>query len=348
MTTPDPNQRRARSPHPHGAHPLAGRFNALAPEVVLDAVQLPGWTPTGRSIILNSFENRVYSLELARGDDTRMVVGKFYRPGRWSADAINDEHDFLFDLDEAEIPVVLPIAFDADETTLSELSGEAEGIYYTLFPRVGGRAPEEFTPTDLAVLGRLLARIHNVGELHVAEHRPTLDPETYGLRNLAFLMDNKVIPEAARDGFAFSVEALVKRISPMFDHVPMHRIHGDCHRGNLLRARDGLVFLDFDDMLEGPAVQDVWMLVPSFDAEGARDRQILLDAYCEFRDFDPDWLRLVEPLRALRMIHYATWIARRFDDPIFRRTFGHFGTIRYWQTETLDLREQIARIDHAT
>lgn len=333
--------------HPHGADALAGRFNALSPEVVLDAVRLPGWAPTGRSIILNSYENRVYQLELARGDATRMVVGKFYRPGRWSLDAINDEHDFLFDLDTKEIPVVLPIAFDADETTVSELTGDAAGIRYSLFPRVGGRAPEEFTDTELEVVGRLLARIHDVGELHVADHRPVLDPESYGSANLEFLLDHDVLPEAARDGYAFTVEALIERITPLFDDVPTHRIHGDCHPGNLIRGRDGLVFLDFDDMLEGPAVQDVWMLVPSYDANGVRDRARLLDAYREFRDFDPAWLRLVEPLRALRMIHYATWIARRYDDPIFRRTFSHFGTVQYWQGETLDLREQIARIDHA-
>lgn len=336
------------TPHPHGAGALAGRFNALSPEIVLDAVQVPGFEPTGRFVILNSYENRVYQLELEQGDTRTFLVGKFYRPGRWSVAAINDEHDFLFDLHRDEIPVVLPIAFDDDETTLAELSGEAAGIHYALFPRVGGRAPEEFTPTQLQVLGRLLARIHNVGEAHDAPHRPVLDPDTYGLQNLAFLLDNAVIPEAARDGFAFTVEALVKRIAPLFEQVPMHRIHGDCHRGNLIDTRDGLVFLDFDDMLIGPAVQDVWMLVPSFDAAGARDRALLLEAYCEFRDFDPAWLQLIEPLRALRMIHYATWIARRFDDPIFRRTFTHFGTLRYWQSETLDLREQIARIDLAT
>lgn len=336
--------------HPHGASALAGRFNALSPEVVLDAVQLDGFAPTGRSIILNSYENRVYQLELeAIGRDaSMMVVGKFYRPGRWSLDAINDEHDFLFDLDKAEIPVVLPLAFDDDETTVAELSGEAAGIHYSLFPRVGGRAPEEFTQTELEVLGRQLARIHDVGEMHVAEHRPTLDPATYGTANLQFLLDHDVLPEAARDGYAFTVEALVERVTPMFRDIPLHRIHGDCHRANLIRTPNHLVFLDFDDMLEGPAVQDVWMLVPSYDADGSKDRARLLDAYREFRDFDPAWLRLVEPLRALRMIHYATWIARRFDDPTFRRTFSHFGTVRYWQGETLDLREQLARIDHAT
>ena len=131
----------------------------------------------------------------------------------------------------------------------------------------------------------------------------------------------------------------------MFKDVPYHRIHGDCHLGNLIDTRDGFTFLDFDDMVMGPAVQDIWMLVPSADSHGAYQRQVLLDAYQEFRDFSPAWLRLVEPLRALRYIHYSTWVARRFEDPTFKRTFGHFGSLQYWQNETNDLREQIARID---
>lgn len=318
-------------------HPLADQFHRLTPDDVFDAVELGGQRCTGRFIILNSYENRVYQLEL---EDGTMVVGKFYRPGRWSREAILQEHAFIAELAADELPVVPPLELEPGSTV-----GEVQGILFSLFPRVGGRAPEELTDQQLRVLGRLVARMHNVGASGEAPARPELTPETYGRDNLALLTDRGLVHEQARAAYAASVEALLQRIEPWFVHVPRHRIHGDCHLGNLLWTPGGPVFLDFDDMRTGPAVQDVWMLVPSADAEGARQRDVFLDAYVEFRAFDPAWLRLVEPLRALRYIHYATWIARRWQDPFFRKTFVHFGTQQYWEREIQDLREQIARID---
>ncbi len=318
-------------------HPLADQFHRLTPDDVFDAVEVGGRRCTGRFIILNSYENRVYQLEL---DDGAMVVGKFYRPGRWSREAILEEHALLRELQEEELPVAVPFELQPGSTL-----GEVQGILYALFPRVGGRAPQELTDDQLRILGRLVSRIHNVGASGMASHRPRLGPETYGRENLALLIDRGLIDMQARAAYAASVEALIERIEPLFRHVPMHRIHGDCHLGNLLWTPEGPVFLDFDDMCVGPAVQDVWMLVPSADEEGARQRETFLEAYREFRDFDPAWLRLVEPLRALRFIHYSTWIARRWGDSAFKRTFSHFGTQQYWEREIQDLREQIARID---
>lgn len=318
------------------AHPLAGKFNQLTPEHVMDAVEADGRRCTGRFIILNSYENRVYQLEL---DDETWVVGKFYRPGRWSKQTILAEHEFLFELNEVEIPVACPLELAPGETV-----GEVEGILYSVFPRVGGRAPEELTDEQAAVLGRLIGRIHNIGAMRETAQRIRLTPETYGTDNLAYLEENEVIPEEARENYLATARQLVERITPLFAGVPVHRIHGDCHLANLIWAPAGPTFLDFDDMVTGPAVQDIWMLVPSYDEYGVRQRQILLDAYTDFRDFDPAWLRLVEPLRALRYIHYATWIARRWHDPTFKRTFDYFGTLQYWQREIQDLREQLARM----
>jgi Ser/Thr protein kinase RdoA (MazF antagonist) len=173
-----------------------------------------------------------------------------------------------------------------------------------------------------------------------------LTTASYGTDNLEYLLENDALDPQVREGYAATVRALIDRIEPLFQDVPVHRIHGDCHLNNLLWSPAGPTFLDFDDMLAGPAVQDIWLLVPSSDQEGKRQRDLLVEAYTQMRDFDPSWMRLVEPLRALRYIHYATWIARRFDDPAFKRTFGHFGTLQYWQREMQDLREQIARIDH--
>ncbi len=319
-----------------GEHPLAGRFNHLIPEQVIDAVEAGGRRCTGRFIILNSYENRVYQMEL---EDEEWVVGKFYRPGRWSRETILEEHAFLAELEEVEIPVACPIALGDGETI-----GEVQGILFSVFPRVGGRSPEELDDEQVAMLGRLIARIHNIGANRDAPHRLRLTPETYGTQNLAYLLENDVIPPEARDNYVATAKQLIERIEPLFQRVPTLRIHGDCHLANLIWAPGGPTFLDFDDMVVGPAVQDIWMLVPSFDEYGQRQREILLEAYTQFRDFDPAWLRLVEPLRALRYIHYSTWVARRWDDPIFKKTFEYFGTLQYWQKEIQDLREQLARM----
>jgi len=320
-------------------HPLADHFHRLTPEDVLDAVELGGTRCTGRFLALNSYENRVYQLEL---EDGSFVVGKFYRPGRWDRQAIQEEHDLLSELEELEIPVAGPVPL-GDGATI----GEVQGILFCLFPRVGGRCPEELNDEQVQILGRLVARIHNVGALKGSPARRDLSPATYGRDNLELLLEHELIDEDAEEVYAATVEALLQRIEPMFSGVPTHRIHGDCHLGNLLwmPGDPSPAFVDFDDMAIGPAVQDIWMLVPSYDAEGQRQRRLMLEAYREFRDFSDTWLRLVEPLRALRFINYSTWIARRFRDPAFQRTFTHFGTVQYWQREIQDLREQIARID---
>ncbi len=320
-------------------HELANQFHKLTPEQVLDAVELGGTRCTGRFLALNSYENRVYQLEL---EDGKFVVGKFYRPGRWDRAAIAEEHSLLHELQELEIPVACPVPLEGGDTI-----GEVDGILYTLFPRVGGRCPEELNDEQVQILGRLIARIHNVGALKESPARRDLSPQTYGHDNLDLLLDYELIDEDAEEVYTATVEALLQRIEPMFAGVPTHRIHGDCHLGNLLwkPGDPSPIFVDFDDMAIGPAVQDIWMLVPSYDAEGQRQRRLMVEAYREFRDFSDSWLRLVEPLRALRFINYSTWIARRFEDPAFQRTFTHFGTVMYWQREIQDLREQIARID---
>ncbi len=315
---------------------LTGLFNQLSPEHVLDAVETGNCRCTGRFIILNSYENRVYQMEL---DDDSWVVGKFYRPGRWSKETIEAEHSFLFELEAEEIPAVCPLELDSGGTI-----GEVSGIMFSIFPRVGGRSPDEPSDDQLAILGRLLGRIHNVGAARKTPHRLNLTPEVYGTNNLNYLLENDFLPDEARENYVQTVKQIIEHITPLFQDVPVHRVHGDCHQGNLLWGADGPAFLDFDDMVTGPAVQDVWMMIPSYDDYGKRQRELFLEAYSQFRDFDPAWLHLIEPLRALRFIHYSTWIAKRWTDPIFKKTFNHFGTLQYWQREIQDLREQLGRI----
>lgn len=313
---------------------MSAQFFSLTPDRVLSAVERAGVRCTGLCRAMNSLENRVYDVEL---EDGARVVAKFYRPGRWSRETILEEHGFLRELAEAEIPVCAPRAFSPGET-LSVAEGT--GIFVALFPKVGGRAPEEFSDAQLERLGMLLARMHMVGASRPAHHRRALTPETYGAESLAALESLGVIPSELRAGFRAVVESLLTAITPLFEDVPTLRVHGDCHPGNLLWGRDGGFFLDFDDMVTAPAVQDVWMLVPGRDAEAQRQRSVLLDAYAQMRPFDRSSLSLIEPLRALRYLHYAAWIARRWSDPSFPATFPQFAERGYWVELTQDLQTQ--------
>jgi Ser/Thr protein kinase RdoA (MazF antagonist) len=311
-------------------------FFSLTPDRVLRAVEAAGLRPTGHTTPLVCLENRVYDLRL---EDGSHVVAKFYRPNRWSREAILEEHRFLFDLRRAEIPVCAPLAFP-DGATLHEVSG----IHYALWPRTGGRAPDELTDPQVEVLGRLLARIHGVGAAGSAPHRPRLDARSAALEPLARLEERGFLPRESRRRYRAAVEEVAERYEILSQGVPLHRIHGDCHAGNLLRGDEGFFFLDFDDFVVGPAVHDVWMLIPGRDAEGRRQRDLLVEAYRQLRDFEPRWLGLIEPLRAFRFVSYADWIARRWGDPAFPAAFPHFGSADYWERETRDLEEHVRRL----
>lgn len=319
-------------------------FFELTPDRVLDAVETSGIKCTGRCQALNSFENRVYDVEIESSDvaptgsrtENHRVV-KFYRPGRWTREQILEEHAFLADLNVAEVPAVAPIPFE-DGSTLRTLES---GIHYCLFPRVGGRAPDELDEDSTRRIGRLLARIHQVGRTREAKTRIHLTPETYGIANLEYLLERRLIPDEFRERYETAAREICAITSPWFKETRVQRIHGDCHLGNFLRGSTSWFFVDFDDMAVGPPVQDLWLLLPG------RDRQkleVLLEGYEEIGDFDRTSLRLIEPLRALRFIHYTGWVARRWDDPAFPQAFPQFGTYRYWKDETEDLERQWHRI----
>jgi len=311
-------------------------FFRLSPERVLAAVEAGGFRASGFCFALNALENRVYDVGL---EDGSHVVAKFYRPGRWSREQILDEHRLLHGLQAAEIPVCVPLAF-ADGSTLHEI----EDIHYAVWPRTGGRSPDELRDDEIRVLGRLLARIHDVGEAVGTPHRRRLDADSVAIEALELLEDGGFLPPHLRARYRDAVETVADLYDEWSEGVPLHPIHGDCHAGNLLRGDAGFFFLDFDDAVVGPAVQDVWMLLPGRDHEAARQRALLIDAYREFRPFDAGSLRLVEPLRAFRFVFYAGWIARRWEDPAFPDVFPHFGSPAYWEGETRDLEEQLDRI----
>jgi Ser/Thr protein kinase RdoA (MazF antagonist) len=320
-------------------------FFELTPERILDAVEEIGVRCTGRCLQLNSMENRVYEVEIELdaapvSPAERFRIVKFYRPGRWSKEQIGEEHRFLLDLKRAEIPVVAPLEFP-DGSTLRRV-GELE-IYYAIFPKVGGRSPDELDGEQLMWLGRLLARIHTVGAQQEATQRLRLNPATYGIDNLKYLIDSGVVPRESQAAYRGVVERLCTLVEPWFHEVKTQRIHGDCHLGNILWGREGPFFVDFDDMVVGPCVQDVWLIVPGRDEQ---QLQSLLSGYELMRPFDRNSLRLIEPLRALRFVHFSAWIARRWHDPAFQRVFPNFGSGGYWGEQLADLNEQLSIISN--
>jgi Ser/Thr protein kinase RdoA (MazF antagonist) len=313
------------------------QFTDLGPDAALDAVEAAGLRPTGHCAMLRCLENRVWDLRL---EDESHVVLKFYRPARWTRTGIEDEHRFLLDLRAAEIPVCAPLELPGGDTV-----GQHLGIHFGVWPRTGGREPDELSDEELRVLGRLLARIHNVGAMQPPRDRPVLDSDTALIDPLDELLTGSWLPSSCEERYATAVEALSDAYGDRLESVPFLRIHGDCHLGNLLRGRDGWFFLDFDDFAVGPAVHDVWVLVPGYDREALRQRGVLLDGYRQFRDFEPRWLTLVEPLRAARILKISSWIARRWKETSFRSTFPHFGTELYWESETRDLEELVLRLE---
>jgi len=286
---------------------------------------------------LNSLENRVYDLEL---EDKTHVIVKYYRPLRWSKAQIMEEHEFLFDLKSAEIPVCAPLLFN-DKSSLKEI----ENIHYAVWERTGGRCVDEFSEDQSASLGRLLGRIHSVGKTKDAQARLKLTSENLVLKPLKYLHEKNVIPAKFETEYTKTAEKICAVFDELSQDVPYHRIHGDCHIGNLLFGNSGFFFLDFDDFYSGPAVQDFWMLFSNNDQEGIKNLNILLDNYRLFCDFDEKRLNLIEPLRALRFIHYSGWIAKRWDDPSFKNAFPHFGTPDYWMHALNDLTEQLKIIE---
>ncbi|WP_245549159.1 serine/threonine protein kinase [Noviherbaspirillum massiliense] len=314
-------------------------YAALTPDTVLNALESVGLHGDGRFLALNSYENRVYQIGMEQGPP---VVAKFYRPLRWSDAAILEEHAFVHELAEREIPVVPPLALAG--STLHEF----EGFRFAVFPRHGGRAPELGDSTTLEWMGRFIGRIHVIGAMRPFSERPTLDIASFGEEPRDYLLKHDFVPPDLIDSYRSTVNhALegVRRCYQRAGEVAVLRLHGDCHGGNVLWTDAGPHFVDFDDSRMGPAVQDLWMLLSGERAEMVRQLSDLLAGYEDFCEFDPRELYLIEALRTLRLIHYSAWLALRWDDPAFPAAFPWFNTQRYWQDRILELREQIALMD---
>ena len=313
-------------------------YDALTPDMVIDAVESVGYLSDVRLLALNSYENRVYQVGIEDGEP---LIAKFYRPGRWSQAQILEEHRFSLDLQEAEISVVAPLV-DDQGTSLHEYSD----FHFALFPRRGGYPPELDNLDNLLVLGRTLGRIHALGRAEKFVTRQAISVERMLAEPRVYLLEN-FIPRELQPAYESLTADLLQAVTAIYGQVKdtdQIRVHGDCHVGNILWRDNVAHFVDLDDCVTAPAIQDLWMFL-----NGERhDRQLqlseLIEGYSEFCDFDPRQLSWIEALRTLRLVNYAAWLARRWEDPAFPRSFTWFNTERYWAEHILELREQLAAL----
>ena len=313
-------------------------FHALTPDLVITLVEESLDTAcTNLFRTLNSYINRVYELE--REDGGGLVV-KFYRPGRWSRDALQDEHDFLLELENAEVPVIPPLKLQDGHTL-----GSHGGIYFSIFPKKSGRSFDEYNAAQWLEMGRLLGRVHSVGAKQSPRDRITMAPARSTRDQLDYILEKDLVPADLTAQFREISDTLVGEISPLFDDIEMISIHGDCHFNNLIyRPDESFYIIDFDDMAVGPPVQDFWMLLPGYRGDSLAEIGLFLEGYEVFRNFDRKTLRLIGPLRAMRYIHYMAWCAHQVAVDGSSRVAPDFGTHEYWQKELRDLSEQLDRI----
>jgi len=312
-------------------------YYRLDPDTVIRAVESLGLACDGRLLALNSYENRVYQVGI---EEQAPLVAKFYRPGRWTDQQILEEHRFARQLDEAEIPLIPALVLGGASLHFHE------GFRFALFERRGGHAPELDDRETLLWLGRYLGRIHAVGASERFRYRPALTPTRFGSESVATILAGAWLPPHMETPFASLAEDLLSAVDAAWlraGDFRKIRLHGDCHPGNVL-WRDGPFFVDLDDCQSGPAVQDLWMFLSGEPGDMSRQFGDLLEGYRQFFDFDHRELLIIEALRALRMLHHAAWLARRWEDPAFPIAFPWFGEPRYWENLVLDLREQLARM----
>lgn len=312
-------------------------YAGLTPDVVLAAAESVGLVPDARIYPLNSYENRVYQLGLETGG---FVILKFYRPQRWSNEQILEEQAFTSRLSELDIPVVTVREFNGLGSLL-----EHAGFRFSVFPHQRGRPPELDNLDNLIVLGRFIGRIHAVGATARFAHRPRLSVERFAVQSREYLLANDFLPLDLRPAYETLTTDLLDRLHtlmPDSERWQTLRLHGDCHPGNVLWCDGTPHFVDFDDTLSGPAIQDLWMLLSGDRDQRQGQLRELVEGYNEFYEFRAEELVLIETLRTMRLMHYAAWLARRWTDPAFPLSFPWFNSERYWAEHILELREQLS------
>src|SRR6202142_1987358 len=313
-------------------------YSALSPETVLDAIEAVGHRCDGRVLALNSYEDRVYQIGIEDGEP---VVAKFYRPGRWQDAAIAEEHAFAAELAAHEIPVVAPLVRDGATLHFHR------GFRFAVFARRGGRWPELGTADEREWVGRFLGRIHAVGRAAAFRERARLSIEELGIKARDFVLEGGGMPDYLSTKYADLTDTLLEEVEAParnWGGARQGRILANCHRGDILWTDLGPHFVDLDDCVTGPAIQDLWMLLSGGLQDMRTELQDVLKGYKQFLPFDRLDLVLIEPLRALRMIHYSAWLARRWHDPAFPQAFPWFAEPRYWEDHYRALDEQLAAV----
>ncbi|KVX01329.1 MULTISPECIES: serine/threonine protein kinase [Shewanella] len=313
-------------------------FQALRPDLILDAIESIGVFPETGLLALNSYENRVYQFRCDQG--IRYVV-KFYRPHRWSNEQIQEEHDYALALAAEDIPIAVPVVIEGK--TLFEY----QGYRFGLFPSIGGRAFEVDNLEQLESVGRFIGRIHQYGAMQPFKYRESLTPAILGDESYRYLRESGIVASSMQTAFFTVVEQVLEKAKQIWQqhNFTSIRLHGDLHPSNILWTPDGPGFVDLDDARQGPAVQDLWMMLTGDRQQQLLQIDILLEGYQEFCDFDAKQLALIEPLRAFRMVHYNAWLAKRWDDPAFPMNFPWFGDIKYWEQQTLAFKEQLSALN---
>ncbi|MCG9695395.1 serine/threonine protein kinase [Shewanella sp. Isolate11] len=313
-------------------------YQALTPDLILDAIESLAIYPETGLLALNSYENRVYQF---RSDDKVRYVVKFYRPERWSNEQILEEHQFSAELAEQEIPIATPIIIDGHSLH------EYQGYRFALFPSMGGRAFEVDNLDQLEEVGRFIGRIHQYSQTKAFVYRDSLTPQLLGDESLAWLKASGHVPASLQTAYFTIVEQVLAKAKQMWAEVDARsiRLHGDLHPSNILWTPDGPGFVDLDDAKMGPAIQDIWMMLAGDRQQQTLQLEVLLEAYQEFCDFDNRELTLIEPLRAMRMLHYNAWLSRRWQDPAFPMNFPWYGEEKYWEQQILAFKEQLAMLD---
>ena len=313
-------------------------FAALSPDRVMDAVESLGYRCDARNLELNSFENRVYQIGI---EDSEPLIGKFYRPNRWTDDQIIEEHQMTLNLAAQDLSVVAPI----------ELNGKTlfhhEGYRFSLYPRRGGRPPNLDDLDNLEVLGRHIGKIHAATSSTSFRYRPAITVDAYATETRTYLLAHNFIPDELMAAYTTVSEQLIEKLEHRFEaasSVKQIPLHGDCHMGNVLWRDDVPHFVDFDDARTGHPIQDLWMMLSGEREEQTIQLDVILEGYNTFAEFDARQIQLIEPLRTLRLMYHAAWLARRWDDPAFPRAFPFFNSTRYWSDHILELREQTAKL----
>ena len=316
----------------------AFNFSDLTPERILDAIESIGIYPISGLLPLNSYENRVYQF---MAEDNKRYVVKFYRPERWSRDQIQEEHDFAFELVEGEVPVVAPIKRDG--TSLFSV----QGYWFSVFPSVGGRNFEADNYDQLEVLGRFIGRLHSVSNVKSFTARPTISTDEFLLDATGSIVNSGLVPASLETSFMTILQQVTELVKEKYQPNNVIRLHGDCHIGNILWTGSELMFVDLDDARQGPAIQDLWMMLSGEESEQRMQMDTLLCAYEEFSSLNLKELQLIEPLRAMRIINYMGWLAKRWGDQAFQRNFSWFASDKYWEQQILSLKEQLATLHEA-